>query len=296
MRSLSPEISDEELLTRLAASFPVEQREPDPSSLRQLSLAVAALRQAQAASVPAAHDGGRALRARMPRRLSPAIIAGAVLGAVVTGSGISYAVGVPVPAAVRSVARVVGLAAPAPPATAPNAPPVATTTTPTTSPAVSAARQAESTLDHALTGNPPPPAVISHDSSVLAHRLEQVGGSHTAGSAQAVSNGQHLLYKACRQEQGASPTGNGVPTASGTTCTATGGIVHPPSAPTTSVPLRPSGTSGTSTSTPTATPFGGRPATGMIAPDNGSRPLPDTSPPGSFGGHRSGPSHDQPRK
>jgi hypothetical protein len=170
---------------------------------------------------------------------------------------------------------------------------VAMTTPPTTvSPAVSAARQAESTLDHALTGSQPPPAAISHDSSVLAHRLELVGGSHSAGSAQALSDGQHLLYEACRQEQGSSPLAPGAATANGTTCTAVGGIGRSQSGPTTSVPLRPSGSSGTSTSTT----FGGPPAAGTIALEHGYSPRPDASPQGSFGGHHGGPAHDQPRE
>ena len=44
MSSRPGSISDDELLTQLAASFAMKQTEPDASSLQQLSLAVAQMR------------------------------------------------------------------------------------------------------------------------------------------------------------------------------------------------------------------------------------------------------------
>ncbi len=128
-------VSDDELLTRLATSFAVEETEPDASSLRHLSLAVAEMRRPVTTVTTTQPSRRRVGRLSLPRRLSPVATAGALVGALAMGTGISYAVGVPIPSAVRSVARSVGLAP-----------------TPTTlSPAVSAAQQAESTLHEALT-------------------------------------------------------------------------------------------------------------------------------------------------
>src|ERR1700735_2530447 len=96
-------LSDDELLGALAASFPVEQREPDAASLQHLAQAVATLRPAHgAANRPHWWD--------LPRRLSPAVIAGAVVGIVGAGTGISYAVGDPLPTAVHSISRSAALA------------------------------------------------------------------------------------------------------------------------------------------------------------------------------------------
>jgi hypothetical protein len=208
-------LSDEELLTALAESFPVTQTEPDAASLHRLSMAVADLRRPRTGPTPTrtpAH-AARPSRWALPRRLSPVVIAGAVVGVLGAGTGISYAVGVPIPAAVRSIARTVGLAKPTPTTLPP-----ATTAPPATA-AVQAARQAESTLHQALTQSHPPLAVISHDTTVLAHRLAQVGGHPTPGAAGATADGQHLLNEACRQLEGsgpADPGGTNAATPSGT--------------------------------------------------------------------------------
>jgi hypothetical protein len=120
---------------------------------------------------------------------------------------------------VRAVARTVGLAKPTTPT--PTTLPAATSPSPTA--AATAARQAESTLHQALTRSNPPPAVISHDSAVLAHRLVQVGGDPTAGAAGTAADGQHLLNEACRQLEGSGQATTG----SSTSDTATGGATFP---------------------------------------------------------------------
>jgi hypothetical protein len=211
-------LSDEELLGALAASFPVDPVEPDAAQLYRLSMAAAELRE-KIATTPA-HSPATPRRARwtLPRRFSPVVLAGAAIGVLGAGTGISYAVGVPLPAAVRAVARTVGLAKPTTPT--PTTLPAATSPSPTA--AATAARQAESTLHQALTQSNPPPAVISHDSAVLAHRLVQVGGHPTAGAAE-TANGQHLLNEACQQLEGSGQTTTG----SSTSGTATGGATFP---------------------------------------------------------------------
>jgi hypothetical protein len=211
-------LSDEELLGALAASFPVDPVEPDAAQLYRLSMAAAELRE-KIATTPA-HSPATPRRARwtLPRRFSPVVLAGAAIGVLGAGTGISYAVGVPLPAAVRAVARTVGLAKPTTPT--PTTLPAATSPSPTA--AATAARQAESTLHQALTQSNPPPAVISHDSAVLAHRLVQVGGHPTAGAAE-TANGQHLLNEACQQLEGSGQTTTG----SSTSGTATGGATVP---------------------------------------------------------------------
>jgi hypothetical protein len=214
-------LSDDELLGALAASFPVDPVEPDAAQLYRLSMAVAELRE-KTATAPA-HPPATTRRPRwtMPRRLSPVVLAGAAIGVLGAGTGISYAVGVPLPAAVRAVARTVGLAKPTTPA-----PPTPTTLPAATSPspaaAATAARQAESTLHQALTQSDPPPAVISHDSAVLAHRLVQVGGDRAGGEAGTAANGQHLLNEACRQLEAAGQAATG-----SSSDTATGGATFP---------------------------------------------------------------------
>jgi hypothetical protein len=195
--------SDEELLTRLGAAFPVEQVEPDASSLHRLSLAVAELHPPAVAPAPK----GRTTRRRTPRpslrgKLSPVVSAGTLVGALVMGTGISYAVGVPIPAAVRSVARTVGLAAPAPLALSP----------------VDAAQQAESTLHQALTNGDSTHSELSHDSSELAHKLAQVERDHSPGAERVNDDGRHLLNEACRQ-MGGSP-GSGRDSSNGGACDA----------------------------------------------------------------------------
>jgi hypothetical protein len=212
-------LSDEELLGALAASFPVDPVEPDAAQLYRLSMAAAELRQ-KIATTPA-HSPATPRRARwtLPRRFSPVVLAGAAIGVLGAGTGISYAVGVPLPAAVRAVARTVGLAKPTTPT--PTTLPAATSPSPTA--AATAARQAESTLHQALTQSNPPPAVISHDGAVLAHRLIQVGGHPTAGTAGTTADGQHLLNQACRQLEGSGQATTG----SSTSGTATGGATFP---------------------------------------------------------------------
>ena len=158
-------LSDEDLLRALAASFPVEPVEPDPALLHQLSLAVAELRQkAPRRRRPTRRAAGCAGPCRAGSVRS--CLAAAAIGVVGAGTGISYAVGVPIPAAVRSIVRSVGLAHTAPRRRTP----------PRAAAAATAARQAESTLHQALTESHPPLSVISHDSTVLAHRLARVGG------------------------------------------------------------------------------------------------------------------------
>ena len=115
MDSRRGHVSDEELLTQLAASFAVEESEPDAASLRQLSLAVAELHRPVVTAPTTRPTHRRRELGSLPRRLSPVAAAGAVVAALAMGSGISYAVGGPAPAVVRSVVRTVGLApAPAP--------------------------------------------------------------------------------------------------------------------------------------------------------------------------------------
>ena len=186
-------LSDEELLRALAVSFPVEPVEPDAALLLRLSMAVAELR----ATTTPEHSPAAARRPHwtLPRRFSPVVFAGAVIGVVGAGTGISYAVGAPIPAAVHSIARSVGLAPPTTPTTLP----AAIVPAPT---AATAARQAESTLHQVLTESHPPPAVLLHDSAVLAHRLVQVGGDPTAGAMGTTTDGQQLLNEACRQLEG----------------------------------------------------------------------------------------------
>jgi hypothetical protein len=234
-------LSDEDLLGALAASFPVEPAEPDAAQLHQLSMAVAALRARTAPAHPPA--AARRPRWALPRHFSPLVLAGAAIGVVGAGTGISYAVGVPIPAAVRSVARTVGLAQPTTPTTLP---PAATPASPTA--AATAARQAESTLHQALTQSHPAPSVISHDGAVLAHRLAQVGGDRTAAAAGAAANGQHLLNQACRQLEGFGTAGTG----SSTSHLGTGGATFPGCGPV-GIWHEPSATTNPSSSVPTAT-------------------------------------------
>jgi hypothetical protein len=242
MASPSHTVGDEELLARLAAAYPVAPCEPDLSALQHLSVAVAAMRPTAAPPVPLPRRAGDALRARVPRRVGPVVIAGSVLGVLVTGTGISYAVGVPIPAAVRSVARVVGLAKTPAPSTPSSPPAVVPRTTPTTAvnPAVSAARQAESTLSHALAGRNLASGVISRDSAVLAHRLAEVQGHRAVGAPAATAEGRHLLAQACRQlgdsapsavgsaAGGSTPAGTTPPgtTSTGMPCAAARGVVR----------------------------------------------------------------------
>jgi len=241
-------LSDDALLSALAASFPVDPVEPDAAQLHQLFMAVAELRARSTATTATAraratHSSAAARRQRwsLPRRFSPVVLAGAAIGVLGAGTGISYAVGVPLPAAVRDVARTVGLAQPPPPPTPTTLPP---TTAPSPAAAATAARQAESTLHQALTESHPPPAVISHDSAVLAHRLIQVGGHPGAGTAGTTADGQHLLNEACRQLEGSGQAATGSSTShagtGGATSTFPGcgpvGIWHDPAAPANSNP------------------------------------------------------------
>jgi hypothetical protein len=190
----SGSVSDEELLTQLAAAFPVEPVEPEPSSLHRLSLAVAELHPTGTAPGPRRRTTRlRTRRLSLPGRLSPVVSAGTLVGALVMGTGISYAVGVPIPNAVRSVARTVGLAAPAPKA-------------PTLSP-VDAAQRAASALHQALTDSDSTSAELSHDSSALAHKLAQVSGDHSRGAERVGDDGHHLLDQACRQMGGSPGSG-----------------------------------------------------------------------------------------
>jgi hypothetical protein len=164
---------DEELLGRLAAAFAVEDVEPDAASLRVLSASVA---QRWAPAGPTRRHQWWASR----RRLSPVVIGATLAGALVTGTGISYAVGVPITSAVRSVARSVGLVAPAPPVVPP------------------AVSQAESTLRQALASGSPPRSVVLRDSTVLARNLNQTQGSRAPGAQRANTDGHQLLIQACQ--------------------------------------------------------------------------------------------------
>jgi hypothetical protein len=182
-------VSDEDLFAQLAAAFPIDPVEPDASSLHRLSLAVAELHPFEATPAPKRRIAlRRSRRLSFPGKFSPIVSAGTLVGALVMGTGISYAVGVPIPAAVRSVARTVGLAPPAPPSLGP----------------VAAAQQAESTLHKALIDGDSNNSEISHDSSDLAHKLGQVEADHSPGAHRVSDNGQHLLDEACRQ-MGRSP-------------------------------------------------------------------------------------------
>jgi hypothetical protein len=217
MASPLDQISDDELLGRLSAAFPIEPAEPDPASLRQLSIAVAELQRQHA---PAPVRSPRRVRVTLPRRLSPVVIAGTLAGALVTGTGISYAVGVP---AVRSIVRTVGLANPAP--TTPALPPA-----PVPSPAVSAARQAESTLQQALSGNQASSGQISHDTSELARRLAEVGDDHGPGADRTDDDGHRLIAQACQHleglpQSGAGSSGRGDDTSGGRDGSTPGGSV-----------------------------------------------------------------------
>jgi hypothetical protein len=219
-------LSDDDLLAALAASFPVEPAQPDAAQLHHLCLAVAELRRKTApaaAPVAAAHSP----RWSLPRRLSPLVLVGSVVGVLGAGTGISFALGAPIPAAVRSIVRSVGLDKPATPATLP------LPTVPSSTGAVRAARQAESTLHQALAQSNPPPAVISHDSTVLAHRLAQFGGHSAAGAAGATANGHQLLNQACRQLQGTGQTG---PTFPGCRPVGVGRDPFGPTSPGTAIP------------------------------------------------------------
>lgn len=220
MPERSHTLSDDELLVALAASFPVEERAPDTASLQHLARAVATLR-------PTNRATNRPHWWDFPRRISPAVIAGAVVGMVGAGTGISYAVGDPLPTAVHSIARSVGLASPATPPTTP------VTTPPAVSPTVNAARQAEATLGHALAESHPAPGVISRDSSALARRLAAFGGRSVPGASGTTVDGQHLLDQACRQlggsgswsiayGSGTSSAANGATDPTGVRCTSSG--------------------------------------------------------------------------
>jgi hypothetical protein len=189
MHRPSGNLSDEELLTQLSAAFPAEKIEPDAASLHRLSLAVAELHPGDVAEAPArVSKRRRPHRLTLPGRLSPVVSAGTLVGALVMGTGISYAVGVPIPAAVRSVARTVGLASPTPKVL-------------TLSP-LDAAQQAESTLHQALADSNSSSSEISHDTSELARTLAQVRGDHTPGAERVSDDGHHLLVEACRQVGG----------------------------------------------------------------------------------------------
>jgi hypothetical protein len=211
-------LSDEELLGALAASFPVDPVEPDAAQLYRLSMAVGRASREDATTpahrrhaAPAALDPappvqpGRARRrgnrcARcghrdlLRRRRSP------------PGGG-----------ARRRPHRGTGQTDDTDPTTLPAA------TSPSPTAAATAARQAESTLHQALTQSNPPPAVISHDSAVLAHRLIQVGGHPTAGAAGTTADGQHLLNEACRQLEGSGQA------TTGSSTSGTAGTAGPPS-------------------------------------------------------------------
>ena len=274
-------LSDEELLGALAAAFPVDPVEPDAAQLLRLSMAVAELRERTATATTPAHPPAAARRQRwsLPRRFSPLVLAGAAVGVLGAGTGISYAVGVPVPAAVRDVARSVGLANPAAP------PPTPTTLPPATAPSpaatATAARQAESTLHQALTQSNAAPAVISHDSAVLAHRLFQVGGHPGAGAAGTTADGQQLLNEACRQLEGSAQATTGSDTSHTTTGGATAtfpgcgpvGIWHDPALPTSPssiVPSTTTRTTGVPSSSHSGTGTGGSPFKGPLGGSSGT--------------------------
>ena len=242
----SSNVSDEELLTQLAAAFPVEPVEPDASSLHRLSLAVAELHPTEAPPTPNRRTTRQnTRRLSRPGRLSPVVSAGTLVGALVMGTGISYAVGVPIPAAVRSVARTVGLAAPAP-------------KTSTLSP-VDAAQHAESTLHRALTDGHSSSAELSRDSSALAHKLAQVSGDHSPGAERVSDDGHHLLNQACRQ-MGGSP-GSGTDSSHGGACGSAAGDGQHGSG------SSPGGSTGTATTSPSG---GGGDGGGGHGTDGGS--------------------------
>jgi len=272
-------LSDDELLSALASAFPVDAVEPDAAQLLRLSMAVAELRErtATATTTTPAHPPAAARRQRwsLPRRFSPVVLAGAAIGVLGAGTGISYAVGVPVPAAVRDVARSVGLADPTTPTSAPTLP---AATAPSPAAAATAARQAESTLHQALTQSNAAPGVISHDSAVLAHRLFAVGGQPGAGAAGTTADGRQLLNEACRHLEGSGQATTGSPTshtaAGGTTATFPGcspvGIWHDPALPTSPSSSFPSATTRTTedpSSSHSGTGTGGSPFKG---PQGGS--------------------------
>jgi len=272
-------VSDEELLTRLSASFPVEQIEPDASSLLQLSVAVAELRR-PAATESAQITPRRTGRISLPRRLSPVVTVGSLVGALAMGTGISYAVGVPIPAAVRSVARTVGLAAPAP-------------TPATLSPAVIAASQAESTLHQALANGNTSSAAISRDTSELAHRLARVAGDHAPAAQRVSDEGHHLLKEACPRLQGSSPAGNGTHPAGDATGTQGGATAVPTANPCAFLGGR--GTSGASGTSPDGAAGGLPTGTGATTPSGGhgdgsgvTHPAGGSTPGGPLGGTSSG--------
>ncbi|MGA2306624.1 MAG: hypothetical protein ABSH29_20930, partial [Acidimicrobiales bacterium] len=100
---LAGRLSDEELLGALAASFPIEPVEPDAAQLHRLSMAVAELRERTTTTPTQSTAAARRPRWTLPRRFSPVVLAGAAIGVLGAGTGISYAVGVPIPAAVRAV-------------------------------------------------------------------------------------------------------------------------------------------------------------------------------------------------
>jgi hypothetical protein len=275
-------LSDEEILGALAAAFPVEPVEPDAVQLFRLSMAVAELRQ-RTATTPAKAPATAARRQRwsLPRRFSPVVLAGAAIGVLGAGTGISYAVGVPIPAAVRDVARTVGLAKPTAPTPTPTTLPPATAPSPAA--AATAARQAEATLHQALTQSNPAPAVIWHDSAVLAHRLFEVGGHPSAGAAGTTADGQQLLNQACRQLEGSgqAATGSSISRTAtgGTTATFPGcgpvGIWHDPSVPTnpsSSVPSATTGTTGAPSSSHSGTGTDGSPFKAPVGGSSGISP------------------------
>jgi len=268
-------LSDDDLLAALAASFPVEPAEPDAAQLHRLSLAVAELRLNTApADAPVA--AARSPRWNLPRRLSPLVLVGSVVGVVGAGTGISFAVGAPIPATVRSIVRSVGLDKPATPPTLPP------TTVPSSAGAVSAARQAESTLHQALAQANPPPAVISHDSTVLAQRLAQFGGRPVAGAAGTTADGRHLLNLACRQLEATGQAGTGSSAAtthaggSGTTFSGCGavGVGRYPSGPTSTGATVPTTTRTTELPSPShpGAGTGGGPVKAPIGGSTGSDP------------------------
>ena len=285
------QLSDEELLGALVASFPIEPVEPDAAQLHRLSMAVAELR----ARTTPTHSPAATRRPRWtpPRRFSPVVLAGAAIGVVGAGTGISYAVGAPIPAAARAVARSVGLAKPTTPTTVPAATPPA--------PTAAAARRAESTLHQALPQSHPPLSVISHDSAVLAHRLVQVGGHPPAGVAGTAADGQHLLNEACRQLEGSGQATTG----SSPSHTGTGGATFPGCGPVgiwhyPSAPANPSSGVPSATTRTTQVPSSSHPGTGtgggpFKAPVGGSS---GTSPGGTRTGGSTGttpgtsPGHD----
>jgi len=274
-------LSDEEILGALAAAFPVDPVEPDAVQLFRLSMAVAELRQRTATTSAHAPATTRRQRWSLPRRFSPVVLAGAAIGVLGAGTGISYAVGVPIPAAVRDVARSVGLAKPTTSAPTPTTLPPATALSPTA--AATAARQAEATLHQALTQSNPAPAVIWHDSAVLAHRLFEVGGHPTAGAAGTTADGQNLMNEACKQLEGSGQAAAGSSISrtatGGTTATFPGcgpvGIWHDPTLPTnpsSSVPSATTGTTGVRSSSHSGAGTGGSPFKAPLGGSSGTSP------------------------